>query len=272
MAERIYLAHLAKDGRKQTVQEHLRGTAEKCSDFAGSFGAEKQGELAGLKMCIRDRLYDLRSGACIAEAGQGNPQTAVAADVMGRIGHALHGGLETLRVQVEGGITSVLEDVCAQANMASEALDALVLTGNTTMLYLLTGRNPEPLSHAPFVADCLFDMESRVLERNAYLPPCMNAFVGADISCAVLAAGQCDKDAVSLLVDIGTNGEIALWKDGTLYVASTAAGPAFEGAGISCGCASLRGAIDRVWLQDGQLRAHTIGEQRAVGICGSRCV
>ena len=153
--------------------------------------------------------------------------------------------------------------------MASEALDALVLTGNTTMLYLLTGRNPEPLSHAPFVADCLFDMESRVLERNAYLPPCMNAFVGADISCAVLAAGQCDKDAVSLLVDIGTNGEIALWKDGTLYVASTAAGPAFEGAGISCGCASLRGAIDRVWLQDGQLRAHTIGEQRAVGICGS---
>ena len=215
------------------------------------------------------RLYDLRSGACIAEAGQGNPQTAVAADVMGRIGHALHGGLETLRVQVEGGITSVLEDVCAQANMASEALDALVLTGNTTMLYLLTGRNPEPLSHAPFVADCLFDMESRVLERNAYLPPCMNAFVGADISCAVLAAGQCDKDAVSLLVDIGTNGEIALWKDGPLYVASTAAGPAFEGAGISCGCASLRGAIDRVWLQDGQLRAHTIGEQRAVGICGS---
>ena len=218
------------------------------------------------------RLYDLRSGACIAEAGQGNPQTAVAADVMGRIGHALHGGLETLRVQVEGGITSVLEDVCAQANMASEALDALVLTGNTTMLYLLTGRNPEPLSHAPFVADCLFDMESRVLERNAYLPPCMNAFVGADISCAVLAAGQCDKDAVSLLVDIGTNGEIALWAGGRLRCCSTAAGPAFEGAGISMGMPGKDGAIDHVSLQGGKLCAHVLGDAPPAGICGSGIV
>ena len=97
----------------------------------------------------------------------------------------------------------------------------------------------------------------------------MHAFVGADISCAVLAAGQCDGDGISLLTDIGTNGEIALWKDGVLRVASTAAGPAFEGAGISCGCGSVRGAIDRVWLEGKEVRAHTIGEASAVGVCGS---
>jgi uncharacterized 2Fe-2S/4Fe-4S cluster protein (DUF4445 family) len=71
------------------------------------------------------------------------------------------------------------------------------------------------------------------------------------------------------LCDIGTNGEIALWKDGTLYVTSTAAGPAFEGALISCGCSSIPGAIDKVWADTGEIHIHTIGDQDAVGVCGS---
>ena len=96
----------------------------------------------------------------------------------------------------------------------------------------------------------------------------MNAFVGADISCAVLASGMC-KEKTTLLCDIGTNGEIALWKDGILSVTSTAAGPAFEGALISCGCSSIPGAIDKVWWEDNALAIHTIGDQPAVGICGS---
>ena len=65
------------------------------------------------------------------------------------------------------------------------------------------------------------------------------------------------------------DGRLALWKDGVLYVSSTAAGPAFEGAGISCGCGSIAGAVDRVWLEDGGIAAHTIGEGKAVGLCGS---
>jgi uncharacterized 2Fe-2S/4Fe-4S cluster protein (DUF4445 family) len=97
----------------------------------------------------------------------------------------------------------------------------------------------------------------------------MNAFVGADITCAVQASGMCSREETTLLCDIGTNGEIALWKDGKLYVTSTAAGPAFEGAGISCGCGSVIGAVDKVWVEDGEICAHTIGEQQAVGVCGS---
>jgi uncharacterized 2Fe-2S/4Fe-4S cluster protein (DUF4445 family) len=96
----------------------------------------------------------------------------------------------------------------------------------------------------------------------------MNAFVGADITCAVLASKMCGKET-ALLCDVGTNGEIALWKGGVLYVTSTAAGPAFEGAGISCGCSSIPGAIDRVWLENGELQIHTIGDAPAVGVCGS---
>jgi len=150
-----------------------------------------------------------------------------------------------------------------------EDLKKLVVAGNTTMLYLLVGRNPECLSHAPFEADHLFDAEDTLFGIPTYYPPCMNAFVGADITCAVVASGMCNQSDTALLCDIGTNGEIALWKEGKLYVTSTAAGPAFEGAGISCGCGSVPGAIDRVWVENGAIAAHTLGEQPVVGVCGS---
>jgi len=81
-----------------------------------------------------------------------------------------------------------------------------------------------------------------------------------------------ERDETSLLCDVGTNGEIALWHNGILYIASTAAGPAFEGAGISCGCASIPGAIDKVSVHDGKLVCRTIGNKTAVGICGSGLV
>jgi len=73
----------------------------------------------------------------------------------------------------------------------------------------------------------------------------------------------------ALLCDIGTNGELALWKDGILTVTSTAAGPAFEGAGISCGCGSVRGAIDKVWQEGDSVCCHTIADGPATGLCGS---
>jgi uncharacterized 2Fe-2S/4Fe-4S cluster protein (DUF4445 family) len=215
------------------------------------------------------KLYDLSSGTALGEAAMLNPQTSVAADVMGRISAAMDGQLEKMRQQIVDAIASLLTAACKSAGQPETSVDKLVLTGNTTMLYLLTGRDPECLSHAPFKADTLFGNWDTVLGRDTYLPSCMNAFVGADITCAVLASGMTESSATSLLCDIGTNGEIALWKDGRLYVTSTAAGPAFEGAGISCGCSSIQGAIDKVRVENGAICAHTIGEVPAVGICGS---
>ena len=137
------------------------------------------------------------------------------------------------------------------------------------MLYLLLGKSPRSLATAPFRAEDLFGRDETVLNRNVWIPPCMDAFVGADITAAVLASGMCHDDQISLLCDIGTNGELALWKDNTLYVTSTAAGPALEGAQITCGGCSVPGAIDKVWVEDGKIRFHTIGDLPAVGICGS---
>ncbi|MBQ2954310.1 MAG: DUF4445 domain-containing protein [Clostridia bacterium] len=218
------------------------------------------------------RLYDLAGGECLAVTTMLNPQTAVAADVIGRIDAAMKGGLAALQSAVETAILTLLSNACAQADCAPEQVGSLVVTGNTTMLCLLTGRDTTSLSRAPFEADCLFGFEAELLGRRCCLPPCLHAFVGADTTCALLASGMLDRQEAALLCDVGTNGEIALWHGGRLYIASTAAGPAFEGAGISCGCGSIPGAIDRVWVEDGGLRIHTIGGKKPVGLCGSGLV
>lgn len=215
------------------------------------------------------KLFDLRNGELLATESRLNPQCAVSADVMGRIDAALNGKGPVLRTMLTEAIEQMLEAACTTAKVSKEAVDTAVVSGNTTMLYLLTGRNPSSLATAPFEADTLFGVTDELLGMKVYYPDCMNAFVGADITCAVLASKMCEESETALLCDIGTNGEIALWKEGKLYVTSTAAGPAFEGAGISCGCGSIPGAIDKVWVKDGEVFAHTIDEVPAVGICGS---
>lgn len=215
------------------------------------------------------QLFDLRSGCCVGASTMLNPQTSVAADVIGRIDASLHGQSEMLRQQVDAAVSTLLAAACSQSGVLTGNVTSMVVTGNTTMLYLLTGKNPTALSRAPFEADCLFGTETDYLHRRMYLPACLHAFVGADTSCALLACSMTTRNETTLLCDIGTNGEMALWHHGKLYVTSTAAGPAFEGAGISCGCSSILGAIDKVDVVNGTLHCHTIGGRPAVGICGS---
>ena len=215
------------------------------------------------------KLYDLQKGILLTSSALQNPQTAIAADVMGRIQASIQGKGPMLQCQVVEAVDHMLKDACAKSNIRQSEVDTLVVAGNTTMLYLLTGHAPHSLAYAPFRADYLFDTYIRLIEHQAYLPPCINAFVGADIACAVLVSEMCERPETSLLVDMGTNGEIALWKGGRLYVSSTAAGPAFEGVGIEMGCGSVQGAIDRVWLEEDILRVHTISDTPAIGICGS---
>jgi len=216
------------------------------------------------------KLYRLSDGRLMGSAGKPNPQGQTAADVMGRIGAALAGGLPRLERQVQQAILGLLETACREAGVPVSDVESMVVAGNTTMLYLLTGTSPLSLSRAPFDAEDLFGRTVPLMGRQVYLPPCMDAFVGADITCAVLASGICQKEQTALLIDVGTNGEIALWKDGALLVSSTAAGPAFEGAGIHMGCGSVAGAVDSVWVTaDGRLEAHTISGAPAVGVCGS---
>lgn len=217
-------------------------------------------------------LYSLEDGACLARAGGENPQRVYAADVMGRIDAALKGELCALQALIENALRTRMEACCAQAAIAFEQVERLVVTGNTTMLYLLMGRNPKSLAFAPFHADHLFGEWVTLLGKQTYLPPCMNAFVGADITCAALFSSICNQKDTALLCDVGTNGELALWSDGTLWVSSTAAGPAFEGACITCGVDSIPGAIDHVWVDGAKICCHTLEHMSATGLCGSGLV
>lgn len=219
----------------------------------------------------------LQKGNIIASTVMKNPQTAFGSDVISRIGFAIDGNGEKLAISVKKGLQNIISDLTKSVNISSREIDAGVITGNTTMLYLLTNRNPLSLSAAPFKADWLagqwisatslgFDFaESTML----YLPRCISAFVGADITTAILASGITNCDEVSLLIDIGTNGEVALWKEGSLICCSTAAGPALEGAGVICGIHGINGAIDTVSVIKDKVEFTVIGGGEPEGICGS---
>ena len=213
------------------------------------------------------QVYDLRTGALLGEHAALNPQAAIAADVMGRISHAMAGGLAALRDLAQSALHAAVAEACRAAGIPG--VQAQVVAGNTVMLYLLTGRDPSALATAPFVPDTLFG-EIRMLDGVlTYLPRCAGAFMGADLTCAALATGLCDAPGTALLCDIGTNGELMLWHAGVLHAASAPAGPAFEGGQISQGVGGIMGAIDRVWVEGAALGVHTLGGGKPVGVCGS---
>lgn len=213
-------------------------------------------------------LYDLGTGQPLGSATMLNPQTAVAADVMGRISAAVTGEGGMLRSLLLDALARLLTAACA-GRFPPDAVDTLVITGNTAMLTLLTGGDARPLAAWPFDDAELFGDWREILGRRAYLPRCISAFAGADVTCGLLASGATALDRTALYVDAGTNGEMALWHAGALTVCAAAAGPAFEGAGISCGCGSVPGAVDRAWIEGGRLAVRTIDRAAPAGLCGS---
>jgi uncharacterized 2Fe-2S/4Fe-4S cluster protein (DUF4445 family) len=212
------------------------------------------------------RVYDLQTGAALGESARLNPQAAVAADVMGRISAALAGEGPRLEAMAKEALAGTVAEACAAAGISGA--EAWTVAGNTTMLYLLTGRTPRPRAGAPFEPDTRFGVETELCGANVYLPPCAGAFMGADLTCAALATGLCDQTETTLLMDIGTNGELMLWHDGRLYAASASAGPAFEGGEISQGLGGVAGAIDKVWGENGGLGCRvSVGAKR--GACAA---
>ena len=226
------------------------------------------------------RLYDT-AGHLLAETSRLNPQSAWGADVISRMEAAMAGNAGKIAAVTRRALDSMIAELASAASVATKDVTGVVITGNTVMLHLLTETDVEPLTHAPFAAKRLFgetltarEIGLTILPEDAsvYLPPCIAAFIGADTVTATLASDIRRISETALLCDIGTNGEMVLWHENTLYACSTAAGPAFEGAGISMGMGGKTGAIDRVWVADGEIQAHVIGEADPVGLCGSGLV
>ncbi len=202
-------------------------------------------------------IYKMPQCECVKTMCEPNAQVQFGADVISRTQYAMNGGSDKIMAVIRGQIDTALASF-------GKKISRLVVTGNTTMLHLYTGENVDKLSVYPFEPATLFG-EWR---GDTYLAGCISAYVGADITCAVLASGMLNHDN-SLLIDIGTNGEMAYYSGGELVCCSTAAGPAFEGAGISRGKIAANGAIDHVYIANGKIEFSVIGGGRAKGICGS---
>ena len=229
---------------------------------------------------LAGRLYR-SDGALLAVSGVLNPQRTFGADVITRMEKALAGSAGQLAALVRSALCSLILQMSRDAGIDPGRIDGAVITGNTVMLSFLTLTDVSTMTRAPFEAPRLFGetvgasllgLSALKPDTPVYLPPCVSAFVGADAICALAASGILSEEC-AMLADVGTNGEILLKDKKNLFVTSTAAGPAFEGAGISMGMPGIAGAIDRVLPLSGYaLQCRVVGDAAPAGICGSGLV
>ena len=227
-------------------------------------------------------LVNLSNGSIIDVASDYNAQLPYGEDVISRIDHAISkaDGLKVLQRAVVRTINGLVELLAARNQIAASEILDFCIAGNTVMTYLLAGLDPKPLNYSRTVVDRTpvsvqaeeFDI---VASRNArvYCMPSVSRWLGGDTVANVLAAGLFESEKVSILVDMGTNGEIVIGSRGWLFSTSCASGPAFEGYEIRFGMRSVEGAIEKVKIDRDSLKTEcsVIGgpEKKPRGICGS---
>lgn len=201
-----------------------------------------------------ERQQILDSRTCV------NHQRAYGADVISRIQASNDGKGEELQQLVQKDLQQLITEMGEEP----ETVPA-VIAGNTTMEHLLQGLSCETLGVAPFTP-----VDISLHQKDNYLIlPGISTYVGADIVAGIVASGMDQSEEVCMLIDLGTNGEMAIGNKDRILVASTAAGPAFEGGNIFCGVAGIPGAISRVTVTDGAVQYETIGDKEPVGLCGT---
>lgn len=250
---------------------------------------------------VAAHLCDLRTGQVLATEAMMNPQVVYGEDLMSRVSYAMSNsnGLAKMHAAIIEALNTLVSRTARVAGIRSREIYDAVLVGNTTMIHILLGINPQELGGAPFALANRDSMDVKArdlalhLHPGAYVHvlPSEAGHVGAD-NVAVLVAEEPDRqEAMTLLVDVGTNAEIVLGNRDRLYSASSPTGPAFEGAQITFGMRAAPGAIERVRIDPDTkvARFRVIGDERwsdewqtgpdvpsaeqphhlAAGICGS---
>lgn len=226
---------------------------------------------------VAGMLVDLNQGKVIAAAAETNPQAAYGADVISRIKAAkTEDGLKTLSSVVRQCLNDLVDKLCQVAGISKRDIYLVTVAGNSTMEHLLMGVSPAYLAISPYVPVFnelpWFPPSGIGLDINCgariIILPNIASFVGADTVAAMVGVDQDLTSKMTLLIDLGTNGEIVLGNKDKMLVCSTAAGPAFEGAQLSSGMRAANGAIDDVTITD-NVYVHTLKEELPRGICGS---
>ena len=227
-------------------------------------------------------LMNLRTGMAAAVSSTLNGQAPFGADVISRISHAMNGAesLDELKTAVVSTINGILDELYREAGVSPERTYEAVVVGNVTMLHLLFGIDPTPISMMPFTPtfmDALSVPAREVglrIHPHGYIQtlPALGAYVGADIVSGVLATGIAREDKMRVFVDVGTNGEIVIGSSQRTLATAAPAGPAFEGSQIKCGMRATDGAIEGVTLGDTVELQVIGGDVPAQGLCGSGLV
>lgn len=256
-----------------------------CDQLSGIEAGNTQGNLYGVAIDIGTTtlaayLYDLNRRERLNTASMLNPQKKYGDDVISRIDYQAksqdHAG--EMADLIRTALNELIERLIQGRGLKSTDIYLITVAANTTMIHLLMQLPAIYLARAPFIPatvsmlcltpeqlDLTMNPQGRVL-----ILPGVSAYVGSDTVAAVLSSGMHRQEEVTLLVDIGTNGEIVLGNKDFLYACSAAAGPAFEGANISCGTGGVEGAISEVTIDpEGNILIRTIGGKAPVGICGS---
>jgi uncharacterized 2Fe-2S/4Fe-4S cluster protein (DUF4445 family) len=225
-------------------------------------------------------LVDLQTGKVIDRASAYNAQISAGEDVISRIVFSLkRNGLDRLQKMVLKTLNGLLEELAARNQISPRQIGKAVVAGNTTMIQLLLALDPKAIREMPFIPTIgqppPLAAEEIGLGINPQATvdclPVVGAYVGADITAGVLASGMHETDALTLFIDVGTNGEIVLGNRDWLITCACSAGPAFEGSGVRHGMRATAGAIEEIWIDQRTFEPtyETIGGLPARGICGS---
>jgi uncharacterized 2Fe-2S/4Fe-4S cluster protein (DUF4445 family) len=276
------LARVLRDNQWQTTVTlgHRGKTVEVVQFETGDTSARNYGVAVDVgTTTIVAQLIDLVHGTTIGTQASYNSQVWFGEDVISRIMHCSeHQGLEELQRYVVSDINTLIAALVEEHNVDLADVTYCVAAGNTTMLHLLLGVDPSFIRKEPYIPTAIHAPAIRATEIGITISgrgllqclPNVGAYVGSDVVADILASGIHLDDSLSLLIDVGTNGEVVLGNSDWLICCSASAGPSFEGGGMRCGLRATDGAIERVAITPGgRIVYQAIGGSKAKGICGS---
>ncbi|MFH0739135.1 MAG: ASKHA domain-containing protein [Candidatus Omnitrophota bacterium] len=229
---------------------------------------------------VSAQLVDLNTKKVLGTKATYNKQAAFGSDVITRIIYAKEeDGLEQLHQAVTDDMNEMTQELIKEHAVDLNDVTCVVCAGNTTMIHLLLRVDPSYIRREPYAPVFNFAPVLRAAEAELRINPrgllaCVPgvaSYVGGDVTAGVLSCGLYQEEELSLLIDIGTNGEVVLGNKEFLISAAASAGPAFEGSGVSCGMRAAKGAIQKVRIKPESLEVSysVIGEVKSLGICGS---
>jgi uncharacterized 2Fe-2S/4Fe-4S cluster protein (DUF4445 family) len=259
-------------------QESRLGAHQRIEEFIELSAGKVTGSDVGIAVDVGTTtvsvcMIDYATKKPISQTSEYNRQVSYGADVLSRITYAERSGVETLNRLIIDTINNLISVLTK--DQPSLRVKEIVAAGNTTMIYILMDRDPSVVRDDPEALEFRQPLKEAAeklrlhCSGGLYALPAIGGYVGGDVVADILASGLHLAQKPSMLIDVGTNGEIVLGCRDWLLACSTSAGPAFEGGEVACGMNAVAGAIEDVSIKDDEITYSTIRNEKPLGFCGS---